>query len=83
MKKDEYNSFLSRYDKGTRFEIVTDRGNGRMSSEATLNYSDKAGIIKPELEFDGGAVFNPRLVGGIENGVISLKPLFNFSSDKS
>ena len=68
MEEEYYNKILLNYRSGVEFILKTDRGNGIIENKVRLIYSGK----KPQLKFiNGGAIFNPESVGGVEK-IISL-----------
>jgi hypothetical protein len=73
MEEKNYYDILSSYRKGTEFMLVTDRKNGEVSNFMYLDYlPDEKNELKPKLRFvNGGAVFEPESIGGIEK-IVSL-----------
>lgn len=69
MEEKKYNEIFSEYRSGVEFTLITDRGNGVTENEVRLVALEGE---KPYFKFvNGGAIFNPKSIGGIKN-IISL-----------
>jgi hypothetical protein len=68
MDEKKYNDILSTYRRGVEFTLITNRGQGDLSNEVILDYvSEDKGKLIPKLRFiNGGAIFDPKAIGGVE-----------------
>jgi|WetSurMetagenome_2_1015567.scaffolds.fasta_scaffold970698_1 hypothetical protein len=74
MKEEKYYEILTTYKKGIVFELTTNRGNGDIKNLVCIDYMPaEKGEEIPMLRFmDGGEIFNPESIGGVER-IVSLE----------
>ena len=73
MEEKTYRAYTENYREGMEFLLRTNRGNGVIENPVVLKYDLVNGLKVPHFHFiAGGAIFDPRSVGGIEN-IVSIE----------